>query len=83
MLLNITGKNPAKKENENNKGNILARVKKYFGEGMFATSSVWRLEQTKDERRKRNNQQIGTEMPGMFNVEQIQHGDRKKYNAQC
>ena len=54
-----------------------------FQGGMFATSSVWRLEQTKDERRKRNNQQIGTEMPGMFNVEQIQHGHRKKYNVQC
>ena len=50
---------------------------------MFATSSVWRLEQTKDERRKRNNQQIGTEMPGMFNVEQIHHGDRNRYNIQC
>ena len=46
---------------------------------MFATSLVCWLEQTKDERRKRNNQQIGTEMPGMYNVKQIQHGDREKY----
>ena len=62
---------------------IFRKRKKNFQEGMFATSSVWRLEQTKDERRKRNNQQIGTEMPGMFNVEQIQHGDRKNYNIRC
>ena len=61
---------------------IFCKRKKNFQEGMFATSSVCRLEQTKDERRKRNNQQIGTEMPGMFNVEQIQHSHRKKYNVQ-
>ena len=45
---------------------------------MFATSSVWQLGQTKDERRKRKNQQIGTEMPRMYNVKQIQH-EREKY----
>ena len=50
---------------------------------MFATSPVCRLGQTKDERGKRNNQQIGTEMPGMFNVKRILHDVREKYNMQC
>ena len=64
-------------------GSFLIKGKRLFKEGMFATSPVRRLGQTKDERRKRNNQQIGTEMPGMFNVRQIQHDDEEKYNVQC
>ena len=53
------------------------KTEKIFEKAMFATSSVWQLGQTKDERRKRKNQQIGTEMPRMYNVKQIQH-DREK-----
>ena len=54
------------------------KTEKILEQAMFATSSVWQLGQTKDERRKRKNQQIGTEMPRMYNVKQIQH-EREKY----
>ena len=47
----------------------------------FSSLAAWANKGWK--RKKKSDQQIGTEMPRMFNVKEIQKGVRKKYNMQC